>query len=78
MLNKRTSEISVINYIKRNYNSLTKGEIIRELVENTNLNYKRAMRIYEDTQSEIISNKYKNRERDSFKFDTSNLWRKNE
>lgn len=78
MLNKRTSEISAINYIKRNYNSLTKGEIIKELVENTNLNYKRAMRIYEDTQSEIKSNKYKNRERDSFKFDTSKLWRENE
>lgn len=75
MLNKRTS---AINYIKRNYNSLTKGEIIKKLVENTNLNYKIAMRIYEDTQADIKSNKYKNRDRETFKFDTSNLWRRNE
>lgn len=78
MLNRRTNEARIIKYIKENYKVLTRGEMLKELVENTNFSYKKAVRVYDDIQAEMESNKYKNKDRETFKFDTSKLWRKNE
>lgn len=80
MLNRRTNEARIIKYIKENYKVLTRGEMLKELVKNTNFSYKKAVRVYDDIQAEMESKsyKYKNRDRETFKFDTSNLWRKNE
>lgn len=84
MLGKKTSAIDAINYIKENYYILTKEQIIEQLVKHTRLTIKSAESIFETAEAEIYIEerdkareevKYKGKERDFFKFDTSRLWR---
>ena len=84
MLGKKTSAIDAINYIKENYYILTKEQIIEQLVKHTRLTRKSAESVFETAETEIYIEerdkareevKYKGKERDFFKFDTSKLWR---
>lgn len=84
MLGKKTSAIDAINYIKENYYILTKEQIIEQLVKYTRLTIKSAESVFETAEAEIYIEerdkarevvKYKGKERDFFKFDTSKLWR---
>lgn len=86
MLNKNTSLISAQNYIRKNYSLLSREEIINQLMKYTRLSSKNIETVFDEVITEkYIEGKdkrqldsyrrYKNRNRETFKFDTSRLWR---
>lgn len=73
------------DYVRDNLRKKSKKKIIEELMEITNLSESTLTRLYyevrsiyegvEEEEEREIKVTYRGRERDFFKFDTSNLWR---